>query len=129
ERFLEVRTIDRRLQSLSCALDERAVERARYAQADCTPRTRVLCLLAALFDRARLARHDDLAWAVVVRRPDAGDTPAERLDHLVGETEDRRHRSRPLAGGGRHRQAAFPDESDGFGRCEGMGRSKRGELA
>ena len=78
--------------------------------------------------RRVLAGDHDLARAVVVRRPDADDLGAERLDDVVVETEDRGHRpgvsARPRPSPGRVR-----DEPDRLARCPSVGRRERGELA
>ena len=65
-----------------------------------------------LVDGVVLAGDDDLAGTVVVRGPHAEDLPAEPLDHLVVEPEDRGHRAGPLLRRLGHRQAALADERD-----------------
>ena len=72
---------------------------------------------------------DDLARAVVVRRPDADDLPAELLDLLVLEPEDRGHRAWTLARGLRHRQPPLAHEPYRLAGPERAGRRERGELA
>ena len=111
-----VHPLDRRPQPVGGARDERRVERARDAQADRAARALALRLDARLVDRGRLARDDELARAVVVRRPHVRDLPAERLDDLVGEAEDRRHRAGVLLRGLRHREPALAHERDRVAR-------------
>ena len=88
-----------------------------------------LRLGAALVDCRVLAGDDDLAGAVVVRRPDARDAGAEVLDHLVLQPEDRRHRARVLLRGRGHRQAPLADERYRLLDSEGLGCRQGGELA
>ena len=64
-------------------------------------------------DAIQRAAHDDLARAVVVRRPDALDAVAEPLDLGVVEADDGRHRARasrlpPLPWRGRARASGAP---------------------
>src|SRR6266540_3710073 len=74
--------------------------------------------VAAFVDRRLLAGDDDLARAVVVRRPDTVNLLAQRLDDLVGETEDRGHRPRALARRGGHRESPLTHERDRRARRE-----------
>ena len=128
-RDAEVRLLDRRPKPLTGPLDERRVERARDAKPNRAARALELGLAAALVDRERLARDDDLARAVVVRGPDIVDLVAERLDHAVGKAEDRRHRARVLLRRLGHRQPALAHQRDRVGDRQGAGRAERGELA
>ena len=91
------------------------------------PRHARLC--TALVDRRGLAGDDELAGAVVVRGPDVRDRAAERLDGLVGETEDRRHRPGARAGRCGGREPALAHELDRLPHAERVGRSERRELS
>jgi hypothetical protein len=82
-----------------------------------------------LIDRGVLAGDDDLARAVVVRRPHVVDPGAELLDHAVVEADDRGHRARMPVGRLGHRPAALLDERDRVPIGERCGRSQRGVLA
>jgi hypothetical protein len=105
------------------------VEGTRDLELDRPLRSGLLGLRAAFVDGGILAGDDDLARAVVVGRPDADDLAAERLDDLVLEAEDRRHRAWMLARGLGHREPALPDERDRLDGVERLGRRQRGELA
>src|SRR6185312_7371980 len=64
-----------------------------------------------------------------VRRPDAEDLAAERLDVVVLEPEDRRHRARALPGRLGHRETALADEADRLAGAERADGRERRELA
>ena len=100
---------------IGCAGDERAVERARDLQLDRAPRAELLGLRTDLVHGVLLAGDDDLARAVVVRRPDALDVLAEPLDDRVIETEDRGHRAVADARRLGHRKPALAHERDRLG--------------
>ena len=85
--------------------------------------------LAALVDGVVLSGDDDLPRAVVVRRPHAENLPAERLDHLVLEPEDRGHRAGMLRGRLGHRDPAFAHELERLFHAHRAGRRNRRELA
>ena len=106
----EPHSIERRPQPVGGAGDERTVERARDLEPDCSSSAEAFRLGAALLYGVELAGDDDLPGAVVVRRPHPDDPPAELLDLLVRETEDRCHGSGPLAGGLGHRQTTLAHE-------------------
>ena len=89
----------------------------------------LLGLGAALLYGVALARDDDLAGTVVVRRPHAEDLATERLDLLVLEAEDRRHRARSLPGCFRHREPPLADESDRLAEAHRTNGRERGEFA
>ena len=129
DRVVEAHEVDGGLEALAGVPDERAVERAGDLQLDGSSCAEALGLGAALLNCIVLAGDDDLAGAVVVRRPDAEDLPAQRLDGLVFEPENRGHRARALTGGLGHRQAALADEGDRLGRADGADRRERRELA
>ena len=129
DRLVEANEVDGGLESLAGIPDERAVERAGDLQLDGSSCAEALGLGAALLNCIVLAGDDDLAGAVVVRRPDAKDLPAQRLDGLVLEPEDRGHRAGVLAGGLGHRQAALAHERDRLGRADRADRRERRELA
>src|SRR5207237_10681908 len=93
----EANALDRRPQPLRGPRHERRVKRAGDAELHRPPGALELRAMAAFVDRRLLAGDDELARPVVVRRPDAEDPPADPLDDVVGETEDRRHGSRVLA--------------------------------
>src|SRR4029453_7790854 len=93
------------------------------------PRAFLLCLRSALVDSVVLARDDDLTRTVVVRGPHAEDLPAEPLDDLVVQTEDRRPRAGTLPGGLGHREPALANERDGLADADRLGGGQRGELA
>src|SRR3954465_6283962 len=80
-------------------------------------------------DRAPRARDDDLPWTVVVRRPHVLDLVADRLDRLVGEAEDRRHRARPLPRGSGHREATLAHQRNRLSGCQRLRRRESRELA
>src|SRR5205814_4407736 len=71
----------------------------------------------------------DLPGAVVVRRPHAEDPAAQSLDHLVVETEDRRHRAGMLPRRLGHREPALADEPDRLVVLQRARRRDRRELA
>ena len=129
DRVVEAHQVDGGLEALAGVPDERAVERAGDLQLDGSSCAEALGLGAALLNCIVLTGDDDLAGAVVVRRPHAQDLPAQRLDGLVLEPENRGHRARALTGGLGHRQAALADEGDRLGRADGADRRERRELA
>ena len=108
--------------------DERAVERPRDLQLDCSSSAEVFGLGAQLLDCVVLTRDHDLTRAVVVRGPDADDLAAERLDRLVLEAQDRGHRAGVAAGGLRHRETALAHEADRLTRAQRRHGRERGEL-
>ena len=128
-RLAESHLLDRRAEPLGRVSDKRRVEGAGDAQLHGPPRALLLGARAALVDGRVLAGHDDLARAVVVRRPDAEDLAAQPFDHLVLEAEDRGHRPRPLLRRLGHRQAALAHEPDRLADVHRTGRGQRRELA
>ena len=105
------------------------MERAGDAEPDRAARALALGLDARLVDRRRLAGDHELAGAVVVRRPHVRDLLAQRLDRLVGEPEDRRHRAGMRVRGLGHREPALADERDRVARRRACRRAERRELA
>src|ERR671914_268017 len=129
DRLGEADALDRRLQAVGGAGDERAVEGARDLELDRSSSPLSLGLDAALVDRRILAGDDDLAGRVVVRRPDTDDLAAERLDDGVVEAEDRGHRARALAGRLGHREPALAHQRDGVLRGHRLRGGECRELA
>ena len=80
DRVGEADAVDRRLEPVGRARDERAVECAGDLEANRSSGAEALGLGAALLDCVVLSGDDDLPGAVVVRRPDSDDLPAEGLD-------------------------------------------------
>ena len=129
QRLCEPDAVERRAETIRRPRDERAVERPGDLQPDGSSSAEALRLGATLLDGVELAGDDDLPRAVVVRGPHADDPPAELLDLLVGEAEDRRHRARALACRLGHREPALADEADRLGGREHARRGERRELA
>jgi hypothetical protein len=105
------------------------VEGARDRQLDRSPGTLALGLFAALVHRIGLPRDDDLARAIVIRRPDAVNLSAKLLHDLVLEPENRRHRAWALLGDFGHRQPALTHEPDRVSRVEHASCRQRRELS
>ena len=129
QRLGEAHLVERGSQPIGRAGDERAVERARHLELDRSSSAEVFGLGAALLDRLMLARDHDLARAVVVRRPHAHDPPAELLDLLVLEPEDRGHRARTLASCLGHREPSLAHEPYCLACSQRPGGGKCRELA
>jgi hypothetical protein len=120
---------ERGLQPLGRARHERAVEGAAHPQLHGLARPERGGLLEQTIDPRVLARHDDLAGTVVVRRPDPVDPSAKLLDNRVLETEDSGHRAGVLERGLGHRLAPLAHEGHSVPARERLGRCKRRVLA
>ena len=128
-RLAEADLVDRGSQPLCCAGDERRMERAGDAKLDRPARAFFLGSRTALVHRLALTGDDELARAVVVRRPHAADPAAQALHDVVVEPQDRRHRARVLARRLGHREAPLANERDRLGDADRRGRRQSGELA
>src|SRR5581483_9639714 len=125
----EMRALDGGPKPLRGAGDERRVERAGDAQLHRAAGAFERGLVARLVDGDRLAGDDELPGAVVVRRPDVRDLLAERLDDLVGEAEDGRHRAGMRTSRLGHGGSPLAHERDRLAQRQRLRRAERRELA